>query len=149
MEEVQFKADSPQPSKDHMWSNYVKGALAGLNALKKADHGFDAMFLGNIPLGSGLSSSAALEISSELAFAKMFDIKTDNLTLARIGQKAEHEYAGAKTGLLDQFSSINGKQDCLVFSDFRTYEVKSVPISDEICFLMCNTHAKHALVDGA
>lgn len=149
MEEVTFPADKPEATREFMWSNYVKGVLAAINAITPPKKGFVAMFLGNIPLGSGLSSSAALEVSAGLAFSKFYDVALDNLTLARIGQKAEHEFAGVKCGLLDQFSSIYGKKDSLVFSDFRTFEVKPVEISADICFLMCNTNAKHALVDGA
>ena len=149
MEEVAFEADNPQPSKDRMWSNYVKGVLSGLNAIQKPAHGFDAMFLGNIPLGSGLSSSAALEVSSGFAFARLYGLSVGNLEMAKIGQRAEHDFAGVKCGLLDQFSSINGKKDCLVWSDFRTYDVKTEKLGEDVCFLMCNTNARHALVDGA
>ena len=69
--------------------------------------------------------------------------------MAKIGQRAEHDFAGVKCGLLDQFSSINGKKDRLVWSDFRTYQVKTEPLGEDVCFLMCNTNARHALVDGA
>jgi len=149
MVESVFDVSDPQPSKDKMRSNYVKGVLAGLNAIKPATCGFDAMFLGDIPLGSGLSSSAALEICAGLAFAKLYGTEVSDFDLALIGQKAEHTYAGVKCGLLDQFSSIHGRKDHLVWSDFRTHEVKPVPFSPEVCFLMCNTNARHALVDGA
>lgn len=149
MEEVSFMADAPVATKDKMWSNYVKGVLAGFNAIRMPSHGFDAMFLGDIPLGSGLSSSAALEVSAGMAFSRLFGIEVGNLELARIGQKAEHDYAGVKCGLLDQFSSINGKKGCLVWSDFRTHDVKQVPFGDDVCFLLCNTNVRHELVDGA
>ena len=149
MEEAVFDAANPKPSKDKMWSNYVKGVLAGVNAVKNTGRGFNAMFLGNIPLGSGLSSSAALEVCSGLAFSKLYGAEISNLELAKIGQKAEHEFAGVKCGLLDQFSSINGRKDSLVWSDFRSFVVKPVPISPSACFLLCNTNVRHALVDGA
>lgn len=149
MEEVSFDALDPVPTKDHMWSNYVKGVLHGINAKRKPSHGFEAMFLGNIPLGSGLSSSAALEISAGLAFARLYGVTVSPLELARIGQRAEHDFAGVQCGLLDQFSSLYGKENSLVLSDFRSYEVKPVLLGDDVCFLMCNTNAKHALVDGA
>ena len=148
MEETVFDPANPQRTKDKMWSNYVKGVLAGLNAIKTAPHGFDAMFLGDIPLGSGLSSSAALEISAGFALAKLYGITVPDLEMARIGQKAEHDFAGVKCGLLDQFSAIHGKKDHLVWSDFRTFDVKSVPISPEVCFMLCNTKVRHSLADG-
>ncbi len=148
MEEVTFDVSAPEASTESSWSNYVKGVLAGLAVHGEIAHGFDALFLGNIPLGAGLSSSAALEITSGLALTKLYGIQLDKITLARIGQKAEHEYAGVKCGLLDQISSLFGKTDQLVMSDFRTLEVANVPMGEHACFLMCNTHAKHALVDG-
>lgn len=147
MEEVSFDAASPARS-DKMWANYVIGVLAGLQKHGKTVKGFKGMFLGNIPLGAGLSSSAALEVTSGLALASLYSIKVDNLELAKIGQKAEHEYAGVKCGLLDQISSIFGKEKSFIMSDFRSLKVETISIGDDACFLMCNTKAKHALVDG-
>ena len=150
MDEVSFDVASPSRSQDHMWSNYVKGCLAGLNARFGAPPcGFDAMFLGNIPLGSGLSSSAALEVCSTLAMARIRSAQLPPLEIALIGQKAEHDFAGVKCGLLDQATSVFGEKDHLVMSDFRTRDFKPVEFPQDVCFLMCNTHAKHALVDGA
>jgi len=149
METVEFPSDDPRASRDHMWSNYVKGVQAGLNAIKPAAQGVDAMFLGNIPLGSGLSSSAALEMSAGLALAKFYEIPVDTVALAKIGQSAEHHFAGVKCGLLDQISSLCGEADALVCSDFRSLLIKTVPLGSDACFLMCNTNVKHALVDGA
>jgi galactokinase len=107
------------------------------------------LFLGNVPIGSGLSSSAALEISTALAVAKLWNVDLDPLEAARIGQKAEHDFAGAKCGLLDQISSLYGTEKRLVMTDFRSLKVKNPPFSGDYVFLACNTHAKHALVDGA
>ncbi|MBQ7666467.1 MAG: galactokinase [Kiritimatiellae bacterium] len=150
MAEVSFPVSAPERSEDHVWSNYVKGCLAGLNAAFGApERGFDAMFLGNIPLGSGLSSSAALEVCATLAMAKIRGVEPAPLEVALIGQKAEHEFAGVKCGLLDQATSVFGEKDHLVMSDFRSREFKPVAFPSDVCFLMCNTHAKHALVDGA
>ena len=97
----------------------------------------------------GLSSSAALEVSTGKAVSAFLGIEATDLDLAKIGQAAEHEYAGVRTGLLDQFSSLNGKSGHLVMSDFRTLEVGTVPLGDQAVFLVCNTHAKHSLVDSA
>ncbi len=151
MDEVRFPADAPARTEDHTWANYVLGSLAGVLARLPAGsaRAFDAMFLGNIPLGSGLSSSAALEVSATLAFARFLGADIPPVEVAKIGQKAEHEFAGVKCGLLDQASSVFGRRDSLVMSDFRTLEFKPVAFSPDVCFLMCNTNAKHALVDGA
>jgi galactokinase len=148
-EESRFNALSPAPVRDRFWANYVIGVLAGLRAHGAVRQGFHGMFMGDVPLGAGLSSSAALEISSALALSSLYGITVDKIELARIGQAAEHQFAGVKCGLLDQISSLFGRGDALVMSDFRTLDVKAVPMGHEACFLMCNTQAKHTLADGA
>jgi len=150
MHEVAFPVRAPVAAPEHGWSNYVKGVLAGLNEAAPGGlkGGFDALFLGNIPLGSGLSSSAALEMSAGLALARLYGLALEPVALARIGQAAEHRFAGVKCGLLDQISSLYGRAGKLVETDFRTLTVKTVPLGTDVCFLMCNTHARHALVDG-
>lgn len=149
MRESVFEINKIAPSQSDTWQNYVKGTLAGLAAAGEIDCGFDGMFFGDIPLGSGLSSSAALEMSAGLALAQLYGMEVDKLTLAKIGQQAEHAYAGCKCGLLDQISSLAGQAGCLVKTDFRTLKYEAVALGGDACFLMCNTHAKHALVDGA
>jgi galactokinase len=149
MKEVAFNVDGVEASKTDTWQNYVKGTLAGLAEVQAVPCGFDGMFLGNIPLGSGLSSSAALEMCTGLALGKLYGIHVDTVTLAKIGQKAEHVYAGCKCGLLDQISSLAGQAGKLVKTDFRSVTYENVELGEDACFLMCNTHAKHALVDGA
>lgn len=148
MEETRFDAASSQPSRDHPWSNYVRGVLAGLRRHGDVASGFVGMFLGNIPLGAGLSSSAALEMTSGLGLCALYDIRVGPLELAKIGQTAEHDYAGVRCGLLDQLSSLYGKQHEFVLSDFRSLDVDNVRLGAESCFLMCNTGVKHSLVDS-
>lgn len=143
-----FPVAGLKPTKNFGWSNYVKGVLQGLGDLAPLPHGFDAYFLGDLPMGSGLSSSAALEISSGLALSRLYGIPVDPIALARIGQAAEHRFAGVKCGLLDQISSLFGKAGSLVQTDFRSLAVTNVRMGGDACLLMCNTHAKHALVDG-
>ena len=147
-ETVEFDVADPRADTITPWANYVKGVLSGIGHHGELPHGFDALFYGNVPLGAGLSSSAALEISAGLALGALYGINVDRLELARIGQAAEHEYAGVKCGLLDQITSLFGQENHLVMSDFRTVEVATVPLGDDSVFLMCNTSVKHALVDG-
>lgn len=149
MREVSFDASEVVPSSSDTWQNYVKGTYAGVVGHQGVLFGFDGMFLGNVPVGSGLSSSAALEMSTALAIGKLYGVELDLLSMAKIGQRAEHEYAGCKCGLLDQISSLAGEEGMLVRTDFRTMEYELVGIGDEVCFLMCNTHARHSLADGA
>jgi galactokinase len=107
------------------------------------------MFLGNIPLGAGLSSSAALEMCTVLALSKLYGIEKTKTEMAKIGQKAEHTFAGCPCGLLDQASSMYGQEGALVKSDFRTNEFETVSMGEGVAFMMVKTNAKHALVDGA
>ena len=133
------------------WANYPLGTFAWLFDGKPAaaGKGFKAVFSGNIPLGAGLSSSAALEMATALALQKVYGTGFDRTALAKIGQKAEHTYAGCPCGLLDQASSMFGKAGCLVRSDFRTNVFETVPMGDGVAFMMVKSNAKHALVDGA
>ena len=149
MKEDTFAVVDPGKTTVNTWANYVRGVLHGINAASgPAPFPFDAMFFGNIPLGSGLSSSAALEMSAGLAIAKLYNRQFTPIQLAKIGQAAEHHFAGCKCGLLDQLSSLYGRSGHLVETDFRSLQVNTLKLGDNACFLMCNTHAKHALVDG-
>jgi galactokinase len=151
MEEAMFSLNDSRVDEKHSWANYVLGVAAQLNGrIVKADRGrgFVSLFFSSVPLGAGLSSSAALEMSAALALREFYHLEVDNLELARIGQTAENQYAGARTGLLDQISSLYGEEDRLVMSDFRTLEVETVPLGTGIGFLVCNTKVKHALVES-
>ena len=144
-------ADVKKVESGSTWANYPLGTFNWLfdGEPAKAGKGFKAVFGGNIPLGAGLSSSAALEMSTVLALAKIYGVEKDKTTLAKIGQKAEHTFAGCPCGLLDQASSLYGKEGALVKSDFRTCEFENVPMGDSVAFMMVKSNAKHALVDGA
>jgi len=163
MEEATFASRAPVPTPDREWANFVIGVFAGLQAGHgTADSpsdartgraatpdplpGFRGLFLGNVPLGAGLSSSAALEISAALTLCRLYSIDIDRIALAKIGQRAEHEFVGAKCGLLDQVTSLFGTENGLALIDFRSLSVDTVPLGKDTCFLMCNTNVKHSLV---
>ena len=133
------------------WANYVLGTFNYLFDGKPAaaKTGFKAVFGGNIPLGAGLSSSAALEVATALALGAIYGIEKDKTTLAKICQKAENLFAGCPCGLLDQASSIYGQAGSLVKSDFRFCKFENVSMGKGVAFMMVKSNAKHALVDGA
>ena len=133
------------------WASYVLGTFNFLfdGEPAKAAKGFKAVFGGNIPLGAGLSSSAALEVATGLALAKIYGVEKDKTAMAKLCQKAENVFAGCPCGLLDQASSIYGKAGALVKSDFRTCEFENVAMGEGVAFMMIKSNAKHALVDGA
>ena len=134
METAKFTTSTVAPAKEMTWQNYVTGTFNWLfdGNPASAPHGWKAMFLGNIPLGAGLSSSAALEMCTALALCKLYGIEKDRTTLAKIGQKAEHTFAGCPCGLLDQASSMYGKAGALVKSDFRTNEFETVEMGPSV-----------------
>jgi galactokinase len=146
--ETRFAADNPQPVPDPAWSNYIRGVWAKLGVPPARRGGFNAVIASTIPMGAGLSSSAALEISTGIALKELFRLGLTPLELAKIGQASEHDFVGVKCGLLDQISSLFGKKDALVMTDFRTLAVETVPLAHDVCLLACNTHIKHALVDS-
>lgn len=126
--------------------NYVKGVFYFIQEhLGQKIDGLECTSLGVVPLGSGLSSSAALEVSAAYAVLKILNVTLDKKEIARLCQKAEHLFAGSKCGLLDQFSSIFGIGHGLIHSDFRTLEVSSVVLPEDVEFLVVNPHVKHSL----
>ena len=144
-------ADVKKVGSGATWANYPLGTfnwLMGGNPAA-AGRGFKAVFGGNIPLGAGLSSSAALEMATALALQEVYGTSFDKTELAKIGQKAEHTFAGCPCGLLDQASSMYGREGALVKSDFRTNSFETVSMGPAVAFMMVKSNAKHALVDGA
>jgi len=138
---------------DSYWANYVKGNFYYL----ATEHGIladgiDCTFLGSIPMGAGLSSSAALEVATAYAAVSHAgkeigkDISKKDIGL--LAQKCENVFAGCNCGLLDQFSSIFGEHHGLIHSDFRSLETYAVKLPDDVMFLMVNPHIKHKLADS-
>lgn len=131
------------------WANYVKGVFHFIQEhLGEKIDGFDCTFQGSIPMGAGLSSSAALEVAAAYAVLKIIDATIDKKEIARLCRRAEHQFAGTNCGLLDQFSSIFGREHGLIHSDFRTLDVSGVNLAPDIEFLVVNPHVKHSLADS-
>ena len=151
MKEVKFSINNVAKASEDTWQNYVTGTFNWLfdGEPAKAGHGWKGMFLGNIPLGAGLSSSAALEMCTVIALCKIYGIEKTKEEMAKIGQKAEHTFAGCPCGLLDQISSLAGKEGQLVKTDFRSLKFENVDMGPTVAFMMVKSNAKHALVDGA
>jgi len=134
--------------KNVQWANYVKGVMFYLRDQNVEIDSVDCTFLGSIPMGAGLSSSAALEVATAYAVLEYTGEVLDPKEIAKIGQKSEHDFAGCSCGLLDQFSSIFGVHHGLLHSDFRSLETYPVKLPDDVVFLMINPHIKHALADS-
>lgn len=131
------------------WANYLVGMFHMLVPESKRRFGFDIGVVSDLPLGAGLSSSAALEVAAGLTFAHAYGIETTPLDLAKAGRAAEECYAGVRCGLLDQITSIFGEEQALVFSDFRSLEIRPLTIPEAWCFLLADTGVKHRLQDSA
>jgi galactokinase len=131
------------------WVNYPLGVLVALPAFGVvAPRGFDYLAMSNLPSGAGLSSSAAIELASALAFLEMAGERPTRETVVKIGKHAENNFVGVPCGILDQGVSGFGQKDRLVFIDCRGPVFATVPLPSEAHFWIFNTHTKHALVDG-
>ncbi len=130
------------------WANYVKGVFFHLHERGISVDGVDCAFAGSIPLGAGLSSSAALEVAAAYALLEYSGQSLPPVELAMIAQAAEQDFAGCNCGLLDQFSSIFGVDHGLVHSDFRSLETHPVRLPEDAVFLMIDPHIKHELADS-
>ncbi|WP_051670811.1 galactokinase [Bryobacter aggregatus] len=130
------------------WEIYVLGVYEQL--LK---HGIEVPparldFSSTLPMGAGLSSSAALEVSSALAFLSLAETRLQRMNIARLCQLAEIENVGLRCGIMDQFISLHGQADHAVLLDCRNFDFKAVPIPEGIVFVIANTMIKHQLADG-
>ena len=131
------------------WINYPLGVIAALPAFGlHMPKGFDYVAMSDLPTGAGLSSSAAIELASGLAFLAITGQQADRETLVKIGKHAENNFVGVPCGILDQGVSGFGEADHLVFIDCRGPRFDTVPLPADAHFWIFNTHTKHALVDG-
>jgi len=132
------------------WRNYLKGLLLEIRKRGKTFGAFNAELSSTVPLSAGMSSSAALEMAFSFALKTIYKFDFSYPDWARVGQGVENNFMGLKSGLLDQFSSLYGKQDSLILCDFRTVEVlKTVPMPAGWSMVVANTMVKHNLVDSA
>ena len=148
---METSLDDLVPSPAAKWTNYPKGVIW---AFEKKGYsiaqGMDVLFYGNIPNGSGLSSSASLEVLTGVILKDLFDIEISMQDIALIGQYSENHYNGCNCGIMDQFAVAMGKKDCAVFLDTNTlqYEYATVKLEDAK-IVITNSKVKHSLVDSA
>ena len=148
-ESYQFDLKKYEPIKSG-WQNYVMGVVHELEKLGGKIKGFDASFSGDVPIGSGMSSSAALECSFALALNELFDLGFDRIQLIKAAQRAEHNYVGNKCGIMDQFASMMGRKGYVMLLDCRSLEYQYFPLElGEHQLLLLNTNVAHSLADTA
>jgi len=148
-EEVACGLDALRPVESGSWANYAIGVAAGFLARGAEGTGLELSIHSTVPMGAGLSSSAALECATARALQQVWGTNFDDMELARIGQEAEHKFAGVRCGLLDQVTSLFAARDHAVFFDCRSLEVERVPVPPEARFVIVQSGVKHALSDGA
>ena len=151
---VESSLDDLVPSEKAGWTNYPKGVMWAFEGRGiKLTHGMDFMIYGNIPNGSGLSSSASLEVLTGIMLKDMLGDAAADLTmqdLALIGQYSENNFNGMNCGIMDQFASAMGKKDCAIFLDTSTLEFEYAPVVlKDARIVITNSKVKHSLVGSA
>ena len=153
-DEILYSADfdeaSPLRGEDDSWAKYPRGVLWALGEAGHDAGGFRAALAGDVPRASGLSSSAAIEAATALALDALFGLGLDKKTLARICQRAENEYVGVQSGIMDQYASLLGEAGSALLIDCRSLEAESVPLDLEnagLSLVVCDTRVERGLAD--
>lgn len=148
-EEDHFSLSSSLPKNNtQLWANYIRGVIVYLKEVNPNFQGCDLLVNGNIPLGSGLSSSAALEVSIATTFKTLYNLPIPPKEIALLCQKAENKFVGCNCGIMDQFISTLGEKDHALLIDCRNLTTQSIPIPPDISIVIINSNVQHGLVDS-
>ena len=137
-----------RPLPDRTWANYPLGVVQQFELAGHRMGGFDATITSDIPPGAGLSSSAALEVATAEFLMVLHEIRLEAIVVAKLCQRAENEFVGVPSGLLDQATCIFGRKDHLIHFDFRTEEITAIPFPRDLAFVIATTATQHQLVAG-
>jgi len=144
----EIRREKLRPHSEPRWVNYVLGVVRELIDAGVSIDGFSAEIEGDLPLGCGLSSSAALEVATAFFLVKLFDATFPPLAIAKLCQRAEHRFVGVRSGLLDQVTSIFGRVGHAVFFDARSEEVRVIPFPPRLALIIAETGKKRELAEG-
>ena len=148
-DEAAFELDEPATELDKKWLAYVSGTAWVLDRHFRL-HGANLMITSQIPIGGGVSSSAALEVSSGKAFVTLAGATLDPVKLALAAQEAENVFVGARVGNMDQLTAVLGKKEHALLIDCRSLQVKHIPLDHvDATVVVCNTNVKHELASSA
>lgn len=147
-EERTFVAASLPKTGSKDWSDYPLGVMVTLAGAGHRIPGLSLSLLGDVPLGSGLSSSAAIEVATALAVTSLLGVDYPRPQLARLCQRAENEFVGANCGIMDQFISANGAENHALLLDCRDLSFKLAPIPASVALVIANTMVKHSVAGG-
>jgi galactokinase len=146
----EFSLDAPIAHDDaNKWSNYVRGVAWALQERGLPPGGLDMVLQGNVPLGSGLSSSAALEVCSATCFRVFAGLQLDKVALVQACQRAENEFVGVKSGIMDQFISALAQKGHALLIDCRDLSYENAPLPEGASIVVCDTLKRRGLVDSA
>lgn len=149
-ESHEFALDTIKPIKNGDWRNYILGVVAELQVLGKMIGNFNGVFAGDIPGGAGMSSSAALENSFVYGLNELFDLGLSKEDMILVSQKAEHNYAGVKCGIMDQYASMFGIENSALLLDCRTVTSQPYKIDfKDYELMLINSNVKHDLAETA
>src|SRR5256885_6986986 len=146
--EVEIDIAELPPFRQPRWANYIVGVAAELRQLGVPIRGFKAEVRGDLPIGSGLSSSAALELATALFLLKLFPFELPRLDIAKACQRAEHRYVGVQSGLIDQGISLFGREQHAGFFDCRTEEIRTVPFPSSLALIIADSGRQRELASG-
>ena len=139
--------DLSKPEKS--WPQYQIGVVDQIQKAGKKIGGFQTTFGGDVPVGAGMSSSAALECCLLFGLSEIFDLKLDRFTIVKMGQKVENEYVGVQSGIMDQFASVFGKEESVIRLDCRSLEYEYFPfLMKDYLLVLCDTSVKHSLASS-
>jgi galactokinase len=144
--EIALDLGALQPRKE--WSDYVFGVAAALMAAGVDLRGANILIHSDVPRGAGLSSSAALEVSVGFALMDSLGVPIDLVALARLCQRAENDFVGARCGIMDQFIACHGKVDRALMLDCRSLQYRALPVPSRARLVVCNTMVKHQVATG-
>jgi galactokinase len=147
-EECAFDSSALPVAASKHWSDYPMGVLAILAGEGHRMTGFSLSLYGDVPLGSGLSSSAAIEVATAFAVTSLLNVHYPGPQLARLCQRAENEFVGANCGIMDQFISANGEENHALLIDCRDLSFRPAPIPANVALVIANTMVKHSVAGG-
>ena len=135
---------------ENQWENYILGVIFEINQLTTDKlRGFDCVLDSDIPIGSGISSSAALECGLAFGLNELFNLNLSKQTIVELSQRAEHNYVGTKCGIMDQFASVMSKKGHVILLDCQSLEYEYIPMNIEpFKILLLNTNVSHNLASG-
>jgi galactokinase len=148
-DEIEFDLDQPYPAPRGHWSDYVIGVAVTLDRSGYRLRGAYLQIRGEVPVGSGLSSSAAVEVATACALTAVSHHTIDRRELALLCQKAENEFVGARVGIMDQFVAFFGEEQRALLLDCRSLEFELLTLPDTVNLVICNTMVKHSVASSA